>query len=203
MTTCVACTRDLRDDETQTCRPCITRIDQHLAELAGPEGLYASLAAYLTPTRTGSAGRVSGSRTAPIPVRLEVLSLASCGGIVTILGTWVDDWATYGHATPVPGGTLQQQLDAAVATLRFNLEWAAAQHPAYSDFDHEIRRAYTACRAQTAGEPAPRRIPVQCPCGGVLRITLNTRGETCTACGTRYGHAEVLQLPMAARNSAA
>ncbi|KAF0646742.1 MULTISPECIES: hypothetical protein [Streptomyces] len=202
MTTCVACTRTLRDDETQTCRPCVTRVDQQLAELAGPEGLYASLTADLAPARTGSAGRVSGSRTAPIPVRLEALSLAARGGIVTILATWVDDWATYGHATPVPGGTLQQQLDAAVNTLRFNHQWAAAQHPAYSEFAHEIRRAWTACRTQTAGDPAPRRIPVQCPCGHTLRITLDTRGETCPSCHEHYSHSEVLQLPMAARNAA-
>lgn len=204
MTLCVACrTRDLRDDEPQTCRPCITRVDQHLAELAGPEGLYAALGAALTPTQSGSAGRVSGSRTAPIPVCLEVLSLASRGGVATILATWVDDWAAYGHATPIPGGTLQQQLDAAVSTLRFNLEWAAGQHPAFNEFADEVRRAWSACRAQTAGDPAPRRIPVQCPCGRVLRITLDTRGETCPSCSEHYGHAEVLRLPVAARNAAA
>jgi hypothetical protein len=201
---CCICHSGLYDDELdrQACRPCICRTDENLLALAGARGLYAQLGQQLTPGAGNSGPAVSGSRTAPIPVRLEPLSLLAKGGVVTILQTWVDDWADHGRAQRTRGGSLQQQLDAAVQTLRFNLDWASAQHPAFAEFAHEVWQIKRQCEGQVTGERAPRRIGVACPCGQTLRITLDTAGVVCPACAQQYGHSEALSLPLAQRAAA-
>lgn len=201
---CLICHTGLYDDELgrQACRPCIRRTDENLLALAGQRGLYARLGQQLAPGSGSGGPVVSGSRSAPIPVRLEPLSLLAKGGVVTILQTWVDDWADHGRAQRTHGGTLQQQLDAAVQTLRFNLDWASARHPAFVEFAAEIWQIRRQCEGQITGERAPRRIGVACPCGQTLRITLDTADVDCPACSTRYGHTEALSLPLAQRAAA-
>ncbi|WP_309140300.1 hypothetical protein [Streptomyces sp. PKU-EA00015] len=201
---CVICMTGLYDDELdrQACRPCIRRTDENLLALAGVRGLYAQLGRQLAPGSGSGGPVVSGSRSAPIPVRLEPLSLLAKGGVVTILQTWVDDWADHGRAQRTRGGTLQQQLDAAVSTLRFNLDWASAAHPAFVEFAAEIWQIRRQCEGQISGERQPRRIGVACPCGQTLRITLDTDVVDCPACCTRYGHTEALSLPLAERAAA-
>jgi hypothetical protein len=203
--TCTVCHRGLYADEAtrQACRPCTDRTDLALRALAGPEGLYARLSGFLAPGSGNGGPTVSGSRTAPIPARLEVLNLQARGGVVTILQTWIIDWyenLAYRH--PRWDGNLQQQCDQAVHRLRVLLPWAAEQHPAYAEFSHEIAQIKRQCEAQITGERAPRRVPVTCPCGTVLKVTLDTPGARCPACGTQYGHAEVLGLPLAERSAA-
>ena len=201
---CTACHRPLYADELshQGCRPCTERADQHLRALAGTDGLYAQLSGRLMPGRGGDGPCVSGSRSAPLPLRLEPLNLMARGGVVTILQTWVEDWADYGHAAPVRGGTLQQQCDNAVRTLRFNLAWAAEQHPAFAEFAHEVGQIRRQCEVVVSGEQPPRRIPVACPCGTVLRITVDTDRARCPGCEVQYGHAELFDLPHAGRAAA-
>ncbi|WP_030764817.1 hypothetical protein [Streptomyces sp. NRRL F-2664] len=202
---CTVCTSALYADELdyQACRPCTARVDQHLRTLAGPDGLYAQLAVSLTPGSSSGGPVVSGTRGAPIPVRLEPLSLTSRGGIVTILQTWLVDWHdTLGWRYPRWAGDLQGQLDQAVHALRINLAWAAASHPAFAEFAREISQIRRQAEGQLTGEKPPRRIPVQCPCGTVLRVTIDTPGARCPGCDTQYGHSEVLQLPMAGRAAA-
>jgi hypothetical protein len=202
---CCICASGLYDDELdrQACRPCICRTDENLLALAGARGLYAQLGQQLAPGSGSGGPVVSGSRSAPIPVRLEPLSLLAKGGVVTILQTWVDDWADHGRAQRTCGGTLQQQLDAAVQTLRFNLDWASAQHPAFVEFAAEVWQIKRQCEGQVSGERAPRLIGVACPCGQTLRITLDMDVVNCPACRTRYGHTEALNLPLAERRMAA
>lgn len=201
---CTACHRPLYADELAHygCRPCTERADQNLRALAGTDGLYAQLSGRLMPGRGGDGPCVSGSRTAPLPLRLEPLSLMARGGVVTILQTWVDDWHSYGHAAPVRGGTLQQQCDNAVRTLRFNLQWAAESHPAFAEFAYELGQLRRQCEGQVSGERPPRRIPVTCPCGQILRVTIDTAGVRCPGCGVDYGHSELLDLPLASRAAA-
>jgi hypothetical protein len=202
--TCCLCRSGLYDDELdrQACLPCVRRADENLSALAGVRGLYAQLGQQLAPGSGSSGPAVSGSRAAPIPVRLEPLSLLAKGGVVTILQTWVDDWADHGRAHRTCGGTLQQQLDAAVQTLRFNLDWASAQHLAFAEFAHEVQQIRRQCEGQITGERAPRRIGVACGCGQTLRITLDTTKVVCPACAQQYGHTEALSLPLAQRAAA-
>ncbi|MFD8919419.1 hypothetical protein ACFV0Y_16570 [Streptomyces sp. NPDC059569] len=203
---CLICHRGLYADELgrYACRPCTDRIDGQLRSLAGPDGLYARLSVQLAPGAGNGGPTVSGSRTAPVPLRLEVLNLMTVGGpVLGPLETWVRDWREHGRSEVRDGGTLQQRVDHAVRTLRFNLEWAAANHPAIDEFAREIGQMARQCEGQVTGEKPPRRIPVACPCGQVLRVALDTAGERCPNCGEQYGHAEVLRLPMAERRVAA
>ncbi|WP_458089471.1 hypothetical protein [Streptomyces malaysiensis] len=204
--TCGACSRELRHDELGriACRLCQRRTDENLQALPGDTGLYATLQDALQPGRAGDDGRVSGSRTAPLPLRLEPLSLSARGGVVTVLQTWLADWhEVLGWRHPRWEGGLQQQLDQVVKALRVNLEWAASSHPAFAEFSTEVASLTRACRAQATGERPERRITVACPCGGTLRITISTPGARCPGCGSQYGRADVLELPLAERRIAA
>ncbi|HEY9375215.1 hypothetical protein [Streptomyces sp.] len=202
---CTICRSGLYADELtyQACRPCTDRVDRQLRALAGSDGLYARLADSLHPGSGSGGPAVSGSRTAPLPIRLDPLSLAARGGVVTILQTWLIDWheaLAYQH--PRWNGDLQQQLDQVVHRLRVLLPWAAERHGAFDEFARELGSLVRQCEAASGGERAPRRVPVQCGCGHVLRVTLDTAGVRCPACETSYGHSEALQLPLAERRAA-
>ncbi|MFP8944737.1 hypothetical protein ACLIYM_25340 [Streptomyces fenghuangensis] len=202
---CTCCHHPLFADELgrTACLRCQQRADDHLAALPGPDGLYARLTGALAPGRGAGGPAVSGSRTAPIPARLEPLSLLARGGVVTILQTWQADWHDHlGWSHPCWSGGMQQQLDQVVAGLRANLPWAAASHPAFGEFYGEVRHLAAACRGQITGERPERRVAVACPCGAELHITLSTPGRRCGSCGTQYGFAELRSLPLAERRAA-
>lgn len=204
--TCTACHRQLRDDELGrvACRLCQRRTAENLDAIPGKHGLYASLATALTPGAGTGEGRVSGSRTAPLPLRLEPLSLSARGGVVTILQTWLVDWhEQLGWRHPRWNGGLQQQCDQVVKALQNNLEWAAASHPAFGEFADETAAMVRSCRQQATGERPERRIAVVCTaCDSIIRITVSTPGARCAGCGTQYGREDVLELPLAIRNAA-
>ena len=202
---CTVCRNALFENELghQACRPCTDRADRDLRALAGPDGLYARLTDALHPGSGSGGPAVSGSRTAPLPLRLAPLSLAARGGVVTILQTWLIDFhETLGYNHPRWEGDLQQQLDQVVQRLRVLLPWAAEAHGAYDEFARELSSIVRQCQAATGGEKQARRVPVQCPCGQILRVTLDTAGVRCPACSTSYGHSEALRLPLAARSAA-
>ncbi|WP_326806692.1 hypothetical protein OHB04_02540 [Streptomyces sp. NBC_01775] len=203
-TACVSCGRGLWDHEIghYGCSICVRRVDENLADLAGPRGMYAQLSYVMAPGRSGEGGRVSGSKTAPIPVRLAPLSLQARGGVVTVLQTWLIDWhEQLGYTHPRWAGGLQQQCDQTVQRLRNLLPWAAENHVAFDEFVREVGQLAGACKAQVSGETPPRRVTVACVCGAHLRITLDTPGRRC-GCGQQYGWAELRQLPLAERAAA-
>jgi hypothetical protein len=202
---CTVCLRDLYEHELghQACRPCTDRADRDLRALAGPDGLYARLADSLHPGSSSGGPAVSGSRSAPLPVRLEPLSLAARGGVVTILQTWLIDWHDLlGYRHPRWDGDLQQQLDQVVKRLRVLLPWAAESHGAFDEFSREIASLVHQCQTATGGEKPPRRIGVSCTCGRTLKVTLDTAGVRCPDCSAQYGHSEALRLPLAERRAA-
>ncbi|KIZ16848.1 hypothetical protein [Streptomyces natalensis] len=205
--TCTACGRNLWDTELgrQACRLCQSRAGEYLEALAGPRGLYASLALALRPGASSGEARVSGgARTAPLPLRLEPLSLSARGGVVTVLQTWLTDWhERLGWNHPRWQGGLQQQLDQVVKALRNNLEWAATEHPAFAEFATEVATLTRSCRRQVTGEKPERRVTVACPCGGTMRITISTPGTRCINCNTQYTRTDALELPLAERDMAA
>jgi hypothetical protein len=202
--TCGCCTRPLRHDELGrvACRLCQERAETALRQLCGRDGLYARLATVLTPG-AGGGMPVSGSRTAPLPLRLEPLSLMARGGVITVLQTWQVDWhEQLGWRHPRWEGTLQQQLEQTVTALYNNLEWAASSHPAFGEFVQEVTSLVRQCERQITGERKERPIAVACPCGATLRITVSTPGARCRGCGEQYGRSEVLDLPLASRTAA-
>jgi hypothetical protein len=202
---CSCCTRPLRQDELgrAACRLCQERVDVALRQLPGVDGLYAQLATRLIPGRGGDGLVVSASRTAPLPLRLEPLSLIARGGVVTVLQTWLVDWhELLGWRHPRWQGGLQEQLDEVVHALRTNLEWAAGAHPAFAEFTAEVTSMVRQCERQVTGERQERPIGVACSCGTTLRVTISTPGVRCRGCGTQYARTEVLDLPLAARVAA-
>jgi hypothetical protein len=203
--TCTRCAYELRDDEQgrAICCRCEERAAQQLAAIQGPRGLYAQLGRHLQ-RGSGSGGpAVSGSKTAPAPLRVDVLNLQCAGGpVLGPLETWVRDWETHGRAELNEGGGLQQRVDHACRTLRFNLAWCAANHPAADEFVAELHTIWRTLTGITSGEKAPRRLHAQCPCGATFPFTLATDGETCGGCGTSYGHGDVMRLGLAGRAAA-
>jgi len=206
--TCCLCAHALWEDELGRCicRPCEHRIDRDLLALAGPSGLYARLCLRTGPSKRGGGQAVSGTRGSTMPPNEHVLNLVADGGLVSDLETWVKDWATYGLAQPATGGRLQFRVDHAVRTLRLNLTQAAMRHPALDEFAREISKKRREASAIVDGEKERIRIPVHCDtpdCHGILRVTLDTPGETCRVCRREYGHAEALSLTPAERRAAA
>ncbi|WP_432091052.1 hypothetical protein [Streptomyces sp. NRRL F-5630] len=199
---CVICHRTLWVEEQHryACRPCTLRIS---GDLAAIPNLYAQLPTVLAPGSGNGGPAVSGSRTAPLPLRLEPLSLSARGGVVTVLQTWLADWheaLAYRH--PRWQGGLQEQCEQVVARLQLLLPWAAEEHPAMKEFADEVRDLRGACERQITGEPRARRIHVTCPCGRTLAITVDTLGREC-GCGQRYARGELFDLPLADRRQVA
>ncbi|MFJ3839437.1 hypothetical protein ACIPY6_28575 [Streptomyces sp. NPDC090054] len=193
---CPLCLKPSRDAVHPSCR-------QHVFEdLAALPNLYRQLADALEPGRRGDQGR-GGTRTAPLPCSLEALDLRARGGIQGVLTSWEDDVRdTLGWEDRPFRGSIEQDVDGSAAFLQTQLAWICDSHPAAKELADEIRQIAGQARRLITGERAPIRVPVACPCGRVLRVTLDTPGERCPGCETQYGHREVLQLPMAARSAA-
>lgn len=194
-TACIRCHRDLHPQETgrQACQPCQTRTDSHLATL--PD-LYTQLDTHTTTSRSGIPTLTRTRRAhSPVPINVTALDLAT--EIPEALAAWVADWAAHGYADPTARG-----IHETVRTLRFNLDQAAAEHPAFADFAAKIARLHRACERATGSQAAERAVRVSCPCGTVLAVTVSTSGADCRGCGTEYGRRQVLGLPLAARAAA-
>lgn len=177
---------------------CRERIQENLDAL--PD-LYEQLAAALTPGRRGGDGR-TGSRSAPLPCSLDALDLRARGGIEGILATWNADLCEREGWTIREYGSVETAVRAHAAQLSVNLPLICDEHPAVREFADEIRQITVQARRIITGERAPRRVKVACPCGGTLKVTLDTPGARCPSCGEQYGHTEVLQLPLAERSAA-
>lgn len=196
VTACAIC----RNPSTIRVHPgCQDRLSDNLAALPG---LYRQLANHLAPSRSGDGGR-TGSRTAPLPVNERVLDLRARGGIEGVVTTWerVAREDLGWDAAPFRGD-VQQTVDGAVVFLLAQVPWFCDAHEAVYELAYDLSRLRAECDAIIGGERPPRRIPVTCPCGTVLRVTLDTPGARCPGCETQYGHSEVLQLPVAERTAA-
>lgn len=140
MNRCPICRRS-----AETVHPaCAKRLNRRLSDLPA---LYALMAAVLEPG-TAAGARVSGSRTPPLPVRLEPLNLRAPGGIVTILATWELDWREARGFTDGPErGNSTADLAAIVMFLRAHLPWAIEHHQAVAEFACEVGDLTASCYA--------------------------------------------------------
>lgn len=193
---CAVCHRPSRPRVHDGCRD---RIAGYLLELPS---LYRQLADVLQPGRRGNTVR-SGTRAAPLPCNLDALDLRARGGIEGVLGSWERDVVDILGWAPSPyRGTVEQAVMDSATFLHLQLPWICEEHPAVKEFASELRQTVAQAERLITGESPPRRITVACPCGGLLRVTLDTPGAKCGGCETQYGHAEVLRLPMAVRAAA-
>lgn len=133
------------------CESCRVRVRRELGEI--PEA-YARVADNIEAAQVAAGERVSGSRTPPIPVRLDALNLIGPGseyvtGLAPIqdqigdptpvvaLERWVRDWMESG----APGQTVPQLYVASlVGWLLVRLDWALDQHPAIDEFASEMNQ---------------------------------------------------------------
>ena len=193
-TPCAVCDRPARERVHRGCRE---RIDANLREL--PQ-LYRQLGEALMPGRRGGDGR-SATRTAPLPCSLDALDLVSRGGVEGVVGGWARDLCEREQWDIPQFGTVVATVDWACATLGLNLALLCDEHEAIREIADELRQISGQARRIVTGEAPPRKVPVACPCGRVLRVTLDTPGERC-GCGQQYGHDELFRLPLAERRAA-
>lgn len=208
MNACAICRRPA-DDVHETC---IKALDGRLQRIPG---LYAELAAALEPGSSDGT-RVSGTRTPPLPVRLEPLRLQCRGGIVSILATWETDWrerrglslnaARAYHEQLLDG---RQVLTEVVGFLRAHLDWAVRQHPAVDEFAEEVADIIGACRAAIGDALGHMRIG-RCPaqlgdrtCGRVLYADPYADSIRCDRCRTDWPRSRWLLLGAAIASEAA
>lgn len=170
--TCVICTRDLEPGR-YACDGCQLRLDHTLLEVAE---LHAQLPNALEPGR-GAGQRVTGSREAPLPLRVDPLDLSlplrSLEGIsdpdhdqighvpvAVELATWVREWREAG----APGEVLPTPaVPNLVNWLRVRLDWACRQHQAVDEFDTAMRDlAARLRRAHGIVRVLPERLDVPC-----------------------------------------
>jgi hypothetical protein len=210
---CIVCRHDLYADEWDRycCRPCQDRIDADLATLAGPatwhdghlvSGLFAALPTELEPSSGSRGPRVSGSKSAPAPARMDPLSQSAHGGLVNDLEEWVGDWESRGYATRCRAVRPQYRMDQAVATLRFNLDTAVRRHEAISSFAEDVRTIRGTCEGLIVGARPPKPLHAACHCGTRITFNLNTEYRHCKGCGTDYGHTALIELVLAERRAA-
>jgi hypothetical protein len=195
---CTICRRPLDPQREQyRHQRCADRLRTDLTELPG---LYALMGAVLAPGTAGGGARVSGTRTAPLPVRLEPLSLRARGGIITILATWEVDWRDLRGLTDAQRGIGARDLSAIVLWLRAHLPWAIENHAAVDEFAAEVRDIGRQCRAAAGLLPNMMRIGC-CPaligdeaCGAALHADPQAEEIRCRRCRTSWPRARWMLL---------
>ncbi|WP_406224994.1 hypothetical protein [Streptomyces anulatus] len=177
------------------CRPCEDRAAKHLAEL-GP--LFRRL------TETGTlmrgarrpGGATTGSRTPPIPPRLEVLALTANGGVATRLRDIEDSWRKALDWTVAPWrGSTVQAVPRHLKFLTDNLPWAVDSYESVGQDIDDLRRLHAECTAVAANEHRPGRVNIgRCPnrhddgtpCRADLTATASSHRVHCGTCGARW-----------------
>lgn len=194
--TCTACGRDLWVNETgrQACRVCQDETGQRLNELPALFRQLDTTAALMRGARRIGAGS-SGSRTPPIPPRLEVLSLVAAGGVATRLRDIEDAWRSALGWTVAPWrGSPAQAVPEHVRFLVNNLPWACDAYESVGQDIEDLRRLHAECTAIVADERKPGRVSIgRCPvtlkdtpCGAELTASAASHRVRCGACGARW-----------------
>lgn len=219
---CTHCRRLLFDTELSrwACRLCEERAAKQLAELPG---LYEQLGDALTPGAAvpDGGGKVSVSRSAPLPVALAPLNQVAVGGISASLQAIEDAWRqALGWAIPAPHdqvrvfaawrGNPGRAVPRHATFLVNNLPWAVEQYAEVAYDMDVISGLYWQARNTLTGT-RPRVIWVVCralfddggECGERLGVDINRASVLCQGCGTRWGREEWVGLWEATRGDTA
>lgn len=204
--TCVSCRRNLWTIELdrQACRPCEDRTAVRIIELPILFRQLDSTAMLMRGARRPGAGS-SGTRTAPIPARLEVLALVGPGGVAARLQAIEDSWRKALDWQPeirsdgvrIFAPWREDAAEAVPQLARFianNLLWACSSYESVADDIDEIRRLHSECMALVNDERRPGRVQIgNCPvslgdsvCWAPLTASAASHRVHCTACGTRW-----------------
>ena len=193
---CTACGRELWNDELdrQACRPCQDKTATRIGELWG---LFRKLdtTAALMKGASGGASPTSGSRTPPIPPRLDVLNLVAPGGVAAILRDIEDSWRKALGWTVAPWrGSPAQAVPDHVRFLAGNLLWACGSYESVGQDIDVIRRLHGQCTALVNDERRPGRVQIgNCPvnvdgelCWQPLTASAASHRVRCSGCGGRW-----------------
>lgn len=201
-TLCPTCQRGLHADELDhaICRVCVRTIAGWLREL--PAQLVVLRGS--RQREVGDTQRVAGSRTAPLPGRLDVLNLLGPGSpgdvrdkhgdqtgplpIVTVLGSWVR-LVVEERGLNGPRAQTEEHL---ADYLGRHLDWAAAQEWA-GEMHDELGQMIRAIRGITSVRPRTRTIPVPCPrCDSLgLQERDHQTYIDCGVCEALFTHADL------------
>jgi hypothetical protein len=191
---CVCCQNPDREVQTgQVCPRCAHRIACDLRDIAD---LYVRIS--LWPDTGATGPRVSGSREAPLPLRVDALDLTmpARGGTVhdphgdqaghvavaSVLDQWVEDWRQHraaGERRPGPPTVV-----VLVDWLGIRLTDACHDHPAVDEFAADMRRLRRVLRVVVGDGPArPERLSAPCPGCDLLALTRDHDWVRCQGCG--------------------
>jgi hypothetical protein len=153
---CTICRYPTDDRDPVRHQRCAERLT---ADLRAIPGHYALMGAVLAPGTAGGGAHVSGTRTAPLPVRLEPLSLRGPGGMVTTLTLWerhvrAERKLSAGTERGVSAGSLA----AIVLFLRTQLPWMTENYTQVEKFSTDLRDILHDCRAAAGILPNMTRI---------------------------------------------
>lgn len=209
---CIHCPRLLHADELNryACRVCEDRAGEQLRDFPTVDknkpGFYDRLAAALRPGSTPTAaGHVTGAtRSAPLPVALQPLSLRGPGGIVDMLlgieSRWRNALPGWDQA-PARGG-YEASLNGCVPVLVNAVGWACDSYPEV-DADLKLINSLHQQADAVVNGVRESRVPIGCcptvndqqvACGEKLRVSPFANEIRCTGCGTRWDRGEWLRL---------
>lgn len=196
--TCTApgCGRQLWVSETGrwACRPCEDKTAARIAELPALFRQLDTTASLMRGARRIGGGS-SGSKTPPIPPRLEVLSLVGPGGVAARLSAIEDSWrAVLGWAVAPWRGSPAQAVPDLAKFLGDNLLWACGSYESVGQDIDELRCLHGECVAIVNDERKPGRVQIgACPgqleaglCGQPLTASAASHRVRCGNCGSRW-----------------
>lgn len=186
------------------CRPCEDVTASRITELPA---LFQQLntTAMLMKGASRVGGATSGSRTPPIPPRLDVLNLVGPGGIAARLQAIEDSWRLalgrriearsdgvrlFASWRSYPALSVPEHAN----FLKINLQRACERYESVGQDIDDLRQLHGQCKALTEQKPKTGRVkiglcPVQVddePCQTQLTASTSSFTTTCPACGTSW-----------------
>ncbi|MDX5563732.1 hypothetical protein PYK79_10755 [Streptomyces sp. ID05-04B] len=196
--TCITprCNRKLWTTEADrwACRPCEDATATRITELPALYRQLDTTAALMRGAARQGVGS-SGSKTPPIPPRLEVLALVGPGGVAARLSAIEDAWRRILGWTIAPWrGSPAQALPHLARFLSNNLLWACSSYEEVGQDIAEIRTLHGEMRALVDNEQRPGRVKIgACPnrvegelCWSPLTARADSHRVHCNACGARW-----------------
>jgi hypothetical protein len=167
---------------------------QRIAELPALFRQLDTTAALMRGARRSGTG-TSGSKTPPIPPRLDVLNLVGPGGAAARLAAIEDSWrAALGWTVASWRGSPAQSVPAHAEFLANNLLWACSSYAEVGQDIDDLRRLHGECQALVNDERRPGRVQIgNCPvpvddelCWTPLTASAASHRVRCGGCGTRW-----------------
>ncbi|KAB1146811.1 hypothetical protein F7R91_14635 [Streptomyces luteolifulvus] len=176
------------------CRPCEDATATRISELPALFRRLDTTAMLTRGARNPGAG-TTGSRTPPIPPRLDVLNLVGPGGIAARLRDIEDAWRSALSWTIAPWrGNPAEAIPHHARFLTDNLLWACSSYESVGQDIADLRRLHAQCKALTEQKPKTGQVkiglcPVQIddqPCGTQLTASTRSFKTTCPTCDTSW-----------------